>query len=577
MKRTIISVLTALALTIALLLTPCLLVGSNATDANKLPFKDVKSGQWFYGAVYEMYISGFMEGKSTKLFEPNSTMTRAELVTLMSRLADKDTTGFNVYAEKFSDVGKKSWFTSAVGWAAKEGLAQGYDGNLFKPNAPIKRMELATFIVRLVDYLDLNLPENEKIKSFSDAVTFPNWAKDTIESMRLLGLVEGDTSGRFYPYREVTRAEVATIVSRFSSYITADPMHAALSNITSVLDSENGRSVIVLGGETTVNESTLSRIIVVCGTELDESKYSAVFDTAQIDGLKNGAYRDLPFGSYYDTELNIALKNNSTGETTDTLKLSIRIRKVADLDAEMTPEFVYKIKLDGSAEITDYIGVRFVKHLTIPSTLGGARVTSIGKEAFKESRELVSINIPDGVTFIDTEAFSLCTSLESVIIPESVTKVGRAAFYYCTSLKSVTLPKNLERIPDYMFYMCTSLANAVTYDALEEVGKYAFSNCVLENFNFNEGLEIVGEYAFEGCMLTKVYLPDSCTYAGHWAFYNCLWLDEASFGDNLELIGSGVLYNTSVSELDFRGSSATYATIYKLSAFDEEFPIVFEK
>lgn len=577
MKKRIFTILTALALATLLLLTPCLLVGSNAAEGGALPFRDVKSGQWFYDAVAEMYYSGFMEGKSARLFEPSATMTRAELVTLMSRLAGEDTTGFGMYGDRFSDVGKKSWFRNAVGWAAKAGLAQGYEGNIFKPNEPISRAEMATFIIRLVDYIDVKLPENEKIDSFSDKVTFPSWAKDNIERMRLLGLIEGDVSGRFYAYRSVTRAEVATIVSRFASYVTADPMHEALRSIVTVLDSEGGRSVITLGDESTLNESTLSRIIIACGTQLDENKYSAVFASAELDALKNGAYRDTAVGSYCDTELDIRLRNNETGETTETRRLSLRIRRVADLEAEMTPEFVYKIKLDGSAEITDYIGVRFVKHLSIPSRLGGVSVTSIGKEAFKESRELVSVKIPDSVTFIDTEAFSLCTSLESVELPESVTKIGRAAFYYCTSLKSATLPKKLERIPDYMFYMCTSLSSVTTYDVLEEVGKYSFSNCVLESFNFNDGLEIVGEYAFEGCSLTEVYLPDSCTYAGHWAFYNCMLLSEASFGDRLELIGSGVLYNTAVTELHFRGSRESYERIYRLSAFDDEFPILFEK
>ena len=78
-------------------------------------------------------------------------------------------------------------------------------------------------------------------------------------------------------------------------------------------------------------------------------------------------------------------------------------------------------------------------------------------------------------------------------------------------------------------------------------------------------------------MLLKVYLPDSCTYAGHWAFYNCLWLSEASFGNNLTLIGSGVLYNTSVTELHYRGTAEEYHNTYKLSAFSEDFPIVYEK
>lgn len=577
MKMRFVKALTAILLCASVLISPCLLVSSNASSDVELPFKDVKSSQWFYGAVYKVYTSGLMEGKSEDVFDPKSTMTRAELVTLMSRLAGADVTGMDKFADMFSDVGKKAWYRNYVGWAAKNGLAQGYNGGLFKPNEPIRRVELAAFITRLIDFIDLELPVAPLIDWFSDEITFPDWGKDSIEQMRIYGLIEGNDKGQFLPYRSVTRAEVATIVSRFCNYLSADPMHEALRNISKTMETVGGRVLIHLGDYSTVTEENISHIIINCGTFLDESVYSLACDKNELELLRNGQYASISVGQYYNTELSVYIINNSTGETTDTVKLNLRIVKVEDLESEMLPEFRYKIKADGTAEIVEYIGVRFVKNLTIPKYLGGLAVTSIGKEAFKESRELVSVTIPDSVTFIDTEAFSLCTGLESVAIPDSVTKFGRAAFYYCTSLTEVTLPKNLKRIPDYMFYMCTSLDTAVTYDSLEEVGKYAFSNCVLTDFNFNEGLEIVGEYAFEGCMLLKVYLPDSCTYAGHWAFYNCLWLSEASFGNNLTLIGSGVLYNTSVTELHYRGTAEEFYNTYSLSAFSEDFPIVFEK
>lgn len=577
MKKRIFTFVMALVLFTTVMITPCLLVSSRATDEVKLPFKDVRSGQWFYGAVAKMYVSGFMEGKSAEKFDPKATMTRGELVTLMARLASADVSEMGKYAERFPDVGKKAWYKDYVGWAAKNGLAQGYDGGLFKPNDPIKRLELAAFIIRLIDFMDLKLPEAPLIDSFLDSITFPSWAKDSIERMRLLGLIEGRENGAFNAYASVTRAEVATIVSRFCDYLLADPMHEAVKNISKALENNNGRSVIRLGDETTVTEENLTLIIMNCGTSLDLGTYSIVFDDNQIASLRNGDYKNVAVGDRFDTELNISIKNNVTGETTEIVKLNLRIIKVADLEAEMVPEFKYKIKTDGTAEIVDYIGVRYVKNLTIPAKLGGVAVTSIGKAAFKESRELLSVRIPDSVTFIDTEAFALCTSLKAVDIPDSVTKFGRATFYYCSSLTSVTLPKDLKRIPDYMFYMCTSLETASTTDSLEEIGKYSFSNCSLTDFNFNEGLLILGEYAFEGCALMSVYLPDSCTYAGHWAFYNCLWLADASFGGNLELIGSGILYNTSVKELHFRGTAAQYDALYKLSAFDDDFPIVFEK
>ena len=70
---------------------------------------------------------------------------------------------------------------------------------------------------------------------------------------------------------------------------------------------------------------------------------------------------------------------------------------------------------------------------TIPSTLGGLTVTSIGQSAFIGCRRMTSVTIPDSVTKIGDNAF-MDSGLASVTIPRSVTSIGKGAFYKCTRL-----------------------------------------------------------------------------------------------------------------------------------------------
>ena len=78
-------------------------------------------------------------------------------------------------------------------------------------------------------------------------------------------------------------------------------------------------------------------------------------------------------------------------------------------------------------------------------------VNSIGKYAFQDCVNLVSVTIPDSVTIIDYATFKGCSRLQKVSIGSSVTRIGFLAFEYCSSLRDVTIPKSVSRIQDEAF------------------------------------------------------------------------------------------------------------------------------
>ncbi|MBQ8524756.1 MAG: S-layer homology domain-containing protein [Clostridia bacterium] len=211
---------------LSIILTLCMLFGLTAVFASaeeaEMPFTDVKSGKWFYDEVKYVWEAGVMTGKSDTKFEPNANMTRAELVTILFRLAKVEGEGFGAELG-FNDTQKTAWYADYVGWAVKEGLVNGYEGNIFKPNAPILRQELAKLVVVFLDYLEVTVEGEALIESFADAAKHPKWAAEFIESLRLTGLVGGDTSGNFNPKATATRAEVATILTRLIPALEKTP------------------------------------------------------------------------------------------------------------------------------------------------------------------------------------------------------------------------------------------------------------------------------------------------------------------------------------------------------------------
>lgn len=111
----------------------------------------------------------------------------------------------------------------------------------------------------------------------------------------------------------------------------------------------------------------------------------------------------------------------------------------------------------GTGTITDYYDKESnnttnpacPRALSIPSTIGGVTVKTIGNGAF-ESKQLTAVTIPNSVTSIASRAFSV-NSLTSITIPDSVTSIGNHAFSL-NSLTDVTIPASVQTLSPTAFY-----------------------------------------------------------------------------------------------------------------------------
>ena len=174
--------------------------------------------------------------------------------------------------------------------------------------------------------------------------------------------------------------------------------------------------------------------------------------------------------------------------------------------------------------------------LDIPSEINGYPVRAIGDYAFKDCKELVSINSAF-LSDIGKEAFSGCTNLTSVSFFPYVIKEG--AFKNCTSLESINISL-CEKIEAETFMNCTSLSNVIFGNLLQEIGIKAFMGCdnigtptTTTNENFivlPDSLMKIDEYAFSDCKNLKgVIILNSTAYIiEKGVFANCTSLESVS-------------------------------------------------
>ena len=177
----------------------------------------------------------------------------------------------------------------------------------------------------------------------------------------------------------------------------------------------------------------------------------------------------------------------------------------------------------GGKSVSPAVATSTTGSITIPSTLAGYPVTSIGDYAFSDCSGLTLITIPDGVTSIGDYAFSGCSGLTSITIPDGVTSIGSAAFSGCSGLASVTIPDSVTSIGSAAFSGCSGLASVTIPDSVTSIGSYAFSGCSgLTSITIPDGVTSIGQGAFQNCSsLVSITIPDSVTSIYSFAFSGC--------------------------------------------------------
>ena len=183
---------------------------------------DVKPGSWYEQSVQYATEHGLMNGTGTNTFEPESTMTRAMLVTVLWRYANAPKPGAN----PFTDVPNGKWYTNAVAWAAENGVVNGVGDGKFEPDGSVTREQMATILYRYAQKVGIDTSKHTELSAFPDANRVSAYARASMQWIVAEGVIGGSReNGQDWlnPQGNATRAEVATILMRFIENVAKRP------------------------------------------------------------------------------------------------------------------------------------------------------------------------------------------------------------------------------------------------------------------------------------------------------------------------------------------------------------------
>lgn len=158
-----------------------------------LGFTDVAPGAWYYDAVAYVSENGLMNGVDTGIFDPDGSLTRAMVWTILARIEGADTEG------------GETWYAKARDWAMETGVSDGTDAM-----SAITREQLVTMLWR-----SRGEPSVDFLLTARDADSISSWAYEAMRWAVSEGIIEGDENGFISPAATATRAQAAAIIMRF--------------------------------------------------------------------------------------------------------------------------------------------------------------------------------------------------------------------------------------------------------------------------------------------------------------------------------------------------------------------------
>lgn len=200
-------------------LTPAAGFAAENTASSGAGYTDVAQDAWYKDAVDYVTDNGLLVGVADDQFGPEQNVTRAMVVTVMWRQSGAPASDGE---SAFTDVPDGEWYTAAVAWGADNGMVAGMSDTTFEPNTPVTREQLVAFMQRFAQKNgeDTSVGDGSVLDAYTDADAVSDWAENAMIWALENGVISGMTDTTIAPQGNATRAQYAAILQRTGATIS---------------------------------------------------------------------------------------------------------------------------------------------------------------------------------------------------------------------------------------------------------------------------------------------------------------------------------------------------------------------
>lgn len=284
------------------------------------------SGSFAQASIDCIAYYGVTTGTTATTYSPADLVTRGQMALFLVRAAGP--AGITVPAatdQGLTDIaGQPQAYQDAINQLVDLGISIGIGNNMYGPDQPVARYEMALFLYRFLDLqndgnLDGDVEDGpgDFSSGLTDTGSVSVSAFNAIESVYDLGITKGTSTTTFSPYDAVSREQMAAFIARTLAHTNARPQGVTLQIVPST-----GFSPLDVDLQISVRDANFAPV-VDAPVDVFEADLADQADALKTDGTCDTTVVSASYGGTVCTiELAEAVATNASGNFFDDFSVS---------------------------------------------------------------------------------------------------------------------------------------------------------------------------------------------------------------------------------------------------------------